>query len=362
VGLYRPQNVLAFLAFSSIALAAETDAVAISGNIQARHVPYGAVLDPVFATPDSTQIVSYTRCGDSAIWTGHYLAAEAFRYRVTRSADALASVKGAVAGLKSLVDVTGINLLARCVVPVSSPYAQSITNEEQHNGIHTNASAGLYWIGNTSRDQYSGVFFGLGVTFDTVDDPAVRSTITDLVTRLLDNLQGHSWTVFMPDGTASTTFIGRADQQLSFLKVGSHVNPAKFSTSYDVQKIFLSLGVLAPIALEVQSNSSYFKFNLDSINLYNLIRLDSSSLYAPAYNVLRNHTKDQQNAFFNMIDRALRGPDAVRDAEQTRRSVQDNVPSRRSWRWSSAARTARAARTPPLPTPPERGPSSRAHG
>jgi uncharacterized protein (TIGR03437 family) len=315
VGLYHPRNVVALLAFSGLVLAAESDAFAISANIQARHVPYGTILDPVLAAPDSTQIVSYTRCGDSAIWTGHYLAAEAFRYRVTRSPDALANVKRAVAGLKSLLDVTGYNVLARCAVPVSSPYAASITSEEQHNGIYKNTSAGLYWIGNTSRDQYSGVIFGLGVAFDMVEDAAVRSSISNLVTLLLEYLQGHGWTVFMPDGTPSTTFIGRADQQLSFLKVGSHINPSKFSTTYDVQKIFLSLGVLAPIALEVQSNSSYFKFNLDAINLYNLIRLDSSSLYTPAYDVLRNHTKDQQNAFFNMIDRALRGPDAARDAD-----------------------------------------------
>ena len=315
MGLYHPRNVVAFLAFSGILLAAETDAVAISATIQARHVPYGTILDPVFATPDSTQIVSYTRCGDSAIWTGHYLAAEAFRYRVTRSPDALANVKSAVAGLRSLLDVTGYNVLARCAIPLSSPYAQSITNEEQHNGIYTNKSAGLYWVGNTSRDQYSGAFFGLGVAFDMVDDAAIRASITDVVTLLLDYLQGHAWTVFMPDGTASTTFILRADQQLSLLKVGSHINPGKFSTTYDVDKIFLSLQVLTPIALEVQSNSSYFKFNLDSINLYNLIRLDSSSLYTPAYDVLRNHTKDQQNAFFNMIDRALHAPDAARDAE-----------------------------------------------
>ena len=31
------------------------------------------------------------------------------------------------------------------------------------------------WIGNTSRDQYSGVFFGLAVAYELVDDPELRS-------------------------------------------------------------------------------------------------------------------------------------------------------------------------------------------
>src|SRR5438105_2858247 len=86
--------------------AAEADALAVSANIQQRHLPFGGILDPIFAAPDSGQIVGYTRCGDSAIWTGHYLAAEAFRYNVTRTADALANVRNAERALRALVDVT----------------------------------------------------------------------------------------------------------------------------------------------------------------------------------------------------------------------------------------------------------------
>ena len=84
---------LLLLVLAASASAAETDALAISETIQARHTPYGAVLDPVFVDPDSDEISHYTRCGDSALWTGHYLAAEAFRYKVTGSEDALANVR-----------------------------------------------------------------------------------------------------------------------------------------------------------------------------------------------------------------------------------------------------------------------------
>src|SRR5579864_3965644 len=107
--------------FASPAHVAESDALAISTNIQARHVPYGTIIDPMFASPTSDQIVGYTRCGDSAIWTGHYLAAEAFRYNVTQSPDAFNNLKSALAGIQSLVDVTGTDVLARCLVPLNSP-------------------------------------------------------------------------------------------------------------------------------------------------------------------------------------------------------------------------------------------------
>src|ERR1043165_69096 len=87
--------------------ASEVDALAISANIQHRHVPFGGILDPIFAAPDSDQIIGYSRCGDSAIWTGHYLAAESFRYKVTHSTDARNNILGAVVGLRNMVDVTG---------------------------------------------------------------------------------------------------------------------------------------------------------------------------------------------------------------------------------------------------------------
>lgn len=303
---------------STGARAGESEALAISANIQARHLPFGTILDPILASPTSDQVAGYTRCGDSAIWTGHYLAAEAFRYQVTRAPEALNNVRNAIAGIKSLADVTGTNLLARCLVPINSPFAAGIQSEEAPNGIYTNSSAGYIWVGNTSRDQYAGAIFGLAVAYDMVDDPGVQSSISQLATRLIDFLNGHGWTVVMPDGTITTTFLVRPDQILSLLQVGLHMNHGHFSTQYDVQSALLTAAVLAPFGVDVLSDDSYFKFNLDYINLYSLLRLDTNvtkTVYREAYSLLRNHTASHQNAFFNMIDRALNGPDAARDAE-----------------------------------------------
>jgi len=304
-------TVLTFL--SLWAQAAEVDALAIDSVIQARHLPFGTILNPIMEAPGSSQIAGYTRCGDSAIWTGHYLAAEAFRYQVTQSSDALNNVRSAIAGIESLVDVTGTGLLARCLVPANSPFAAGIESEEASNGIYRNNSTGYIWVGNTSRDQYSGVMFGLATAYDMVPDSTVRASTVSLVTRLIDFLQNHAWTIVMPDGTISTTFVIRPDQILTFLRVGSHVNPSLFSFTYDVQSVLLAAGVIAPILVDTASDDSYFKFNLDYINAYTLIRLDNSaanSVYREAYDILRAHTAGHQNAFFDMIQCALNGPNA----------------------------------------------------
>jgi len=82
------------------------------------HLPWGVVFSldsrPVDSTPfDPRRVVgiplnkySYGVEGDAAIWTGHYLAAEAFRYAATKDSADLKRVREVVAGIKRLFDVT----------------------------------------------------------------------------------------------------------------------------------------------------------------------------------------------------------------------------------------------------------------
>jgi hypothetical protein len=304
------------------AFGGEADALSISSTIQQRHMPYNTILSPVFASPASSTLVSYSRCGDSAIWTGHYLAAEAFRYSVTRSPQALANAARALTGLESLVNVTGTGVLARCLVPAGSPYAAAITQEEAHNGVRSGTINGeaYLWIGNTSRDQYAGVFFGLGIAYDMIAETALRTRVSALATRMLEFLLSKNWAVTMPDGGISTVFWGRPDQQLSFLQVGRHLNAARFDSTYRSYRLAYASSVAVPISYEVlDDHNSYFKFNLATISLYNLIRLEDNSTYRwfynNAYDVLRRTTDDHRNAHFHMIDRGLKGAAAARDAE-----------------------------------------------
>lgn len=281
-------------------------------------MPFGTVIDPVFASPASDTIVNYTRCADSAIWTGHYLAAESFRSSVTNEAAALANVRGALAGLKSLVDVTGTDLLARCLIPMSSPFAAGIESEESANGIHT--SGQNFWVGNTSRDEYLGVFFGLSIAYSFVNQPDVRSSVQALVARMLNFLIAHGWNVVMPDGTISTTFVIRPEEQLALLQIGKQVSPSAFATAYQTAASNVAGLTSIPVIVDASDvRDSYFKFNLDAISFYNLIRLETSTSllaqYNTAYAVYWNAIKTHMNPHFNMIDRALNGPNTARDAQ-----------------------------------------------
>lgn len=285
-------------------------------------MPFGTIIDPMFSSPESEEIVAYTRAGDSAIWSGHYLAAEAFRYKVTGSQEALANIDKVISGLRSLVDVTETNLLCRAVVPADSPFADAISREEEGNGIFRGVLDGrdFLWIGDTSRDQYSGVFFGLGTAYDLIDQPDLRAAIAELVTRMLTFLLDHHWSVVLPNGRISTIFAQRPDQQLAFLQIGRRVNNSQFGFKYRRHLIRLASLIVIPIGYDLlDDHSAYYKFNLANINLFNLIRLESDSnakrVYLQAYRLLRRTLDDHGNAHFNMIDRQIQGPDSRRDSE-----------------------------------------------
>jgi hypothetical protein len=208
-------------------------------------------------------------------------------------------------------------------VPQSSPYIGKITTDEGHNGMYASVYNGepVYWIGNTSRDQYAGIFFGLAVAYDFVPDDAVRAQAAALVTRLLDYLIAHAWNVQMPDGSYSTTFLGRPDQQLALLQIGRHVNPAKYTAVYTAFATANAPLVVAPVRAECSDTyGSYYKFNLDYATFFDLVRLEPAIspyrvFYTTAYSQLRQCTAKHQNAHFNMIDRALRGANGRRDAD-----------------------------------------------
>jgi hypothetical protein len=301
----------------------EAEAIRISARIREQHMPYLTIMDPLFASPESDTLVSYSRAGDSAIWTGHYLAAEAFRYRVTRNPDALDNATATIAGIRGLLDITGDDTLARVAIPSDSPYGSDIQRDEGGHGVFQGRLHGRdhFWIGNTTRDQYSGVMFGLGVALEMMSDTALKSDIIDLISRITSYLLDHFWTVRMPDGKISTIFHQRPDQQLAFLQIARQANSKEFNSRYKLHATKVASLTVVPIAYDLlDDHNSYFKFNLNTITLYSLLRFESErSLFRPfymkAYNTMRRTTDDHQNAHFNMIDCGIKGPNSRRDNE-----------------------------------------------
>jgi hypothetical protein len=206
-------------------------------------------------------------------------------------------------------------------VPSDSPYAASIASQEAANGIYQGTAWGApyMWVGNTSRDEYIGVFFGIEVTYELITDQSVRNWCSYLASRMVAFLEHNSWNVVLPNGSITTTFLIRPDEQLALLLVAKSMNGAEFSTKYSVLSNSISPGVPVAVGVDcVDHYDSYYKFNLDYVDFFTLMRLGSgySKLwYDAAYSELKATTGGDQNAHFNMIDRAINGPNSQRDSQ-----------------------------------------------
>lgn len=146
----------------------------------------GFYSDPKLQEPDR-----YGSGGDTLLFTGFYLAASSFRYSVTKDAADLDKVIDTVSGLYALTHVLGVpGNMARCAFPLQKAekfsypagWAGRLDTGFVYTGTTTlmdpfnpydkeKAYPQFVYYTRVSRDQLSGLTFGLG-TFWKVLDPA----------------------------------------------------------------------------------------------------------------------------------------------------------------------------------------------
>jgi hypothetical protein len=195
------------------ALSTEDDALAIEANILGRHLPFGGIIDPVYAAYGSTTIAGYSRCADSALWTGAWLAAESFHYAVDQSPAACSPLTGS-----------------------SRP---GIESEEAANTIHM--APPWVWVDNTSRDEVVGVFLGLATAYDFVNDAGVHASIGPIASLIARYISDHLWS---PGDDITTTFLVRPEELQMLLDTARHVDPGDNISGPFLNPVPFEAGVL----------------------------------------------------------------------------------------------------------------------
>jgi hypothetical protein len=160
--------------------------------LRRRLLAAGGVADSNFADTNYDTVVSYHGIGDSAIWTGTYLAAEALRALTTGSPDAEQNVNTLVETLHLWWDISGDTAyLARHAYRVGSNPAIDHSYDPAARRDHFDV---LYdgelwnWKGHISRDQYQGVMLGFSLAYEATSDPAIRELIRQDVVELVEQL------------------------------------------------------------------------------------------------------------------------------------------------------------------------------
>jgi hypothetical protein len=189
-----------------------------------------------------------------------------------------------------------------------------------------------YWCnGSPSRDTYAGTIFGLITAFDMVspDDLAMRHLIRDELLAMGNFLVKYGWNYPRPWGYVSTNhdfdnfisplFVTEPLAQLNMTVAARHVANEDGSLADKLKWNTIGLaeyavpGLLTALTKEIDiggPHSSYYKFNLDTINEFNLMRLTTGferSIAASTMAVEQGTIGDDVNAWFEGLRSAVTG-------------------------------------------------------
>jgi hypothetical protein len=275
---------------------------------------------PLGATgwPDlASSTASYGPQSDGGIWTGCYLAAESLRYGATLDPAALEQVRRVVQGLELLSEVTGrAGLYGRTFEPTGLPVPGTDPPD-----VWRPATGGLpayRYRGDLSKDQVSGIVFGLATAYATVDDPEVLASCRRQLTRLADHILAHGFRIVDVDGFTTShgdldlTMLGflpkgvNALIALAVCKAAHHATgEARYARAYEdlVRRGALHHAVFSKV--ELLGTTKHSNDVMAFLSLYTLLRLETDrgfrgELVEGVHRSLR-WVGSERNSLFNAI-------------------------------------------------------------
>ena len=250
---------------------------------------------------------------------------------------------GVIQGERGMVTrgCTPVGLGPLGIAPPSSDPTNSINDHSNHVFEITwkHGDGGTYNCETSpSRDTYAGLTFGLLTAFDLVgpDQPTLRAQIRDDLLAMADFLLKYGWNYPRPNG-----YVGTHSDEDGFLSpLMPHVPMARLNIANAARHVadlagsaaeqqkwdavwseeLATQGPILGTSMEVDStqpNEGYFKFNLNHLTGFNLMRTLTGTerdVVARGFAVMDKTTRDDVNAHFEAITYALTGDRARRDA------------------------------------------------
>ncbi|MCZ7585025.1 MAG: hypothetical protein M5R36_17800 [Deltaproteobacteria bacterium] len=207
-----------------------------------------------FTNDQYEEIACVHHQGDSTIWTGEYLGAQAFRYMVTQDAGARDEILRVAEYLHITLAITDtLGYVARWAGPNEPPWDCGMPDGHGWKILGTGEWDGYYWVDHTSRDQYSGWWMGLTLAYDALaNDPsaeavAMRQQIREDFTDVIDMLVLNSWHITDQNGqwTGNGAHWVAAIMRLSWISMANHVTEDEDMRTLLDRQYDLNLGLLS---------------------------------------------------------------------------------------------------------------------
>jgi hypothetical protein len=164
-------------------------------RIRARHVRWGMTADSHLRTPGDLASNQMASSDNDGLWTQMYIAAEAFRHRVTGERDAAENAREGLRAMLRLESITGLpGFHARSIIKVG------VDLQPGDGEWHTTADGVWRWKGDTSSDEIVGHYFGYAVFHDLVATEDEKRQIAAVVDRMTDHIIDHGYHLVDVDG------------------------------------------------------------------------------------------------------------------------------------------------------------------
>ena len=243
----------------------------------------GGCIHVYFTDETYTELSGYHGVGDSCIWTGTYLGTQAMRYWVTGDEQSLANVIAKVSTLDGFLHANGTpGFISRywgsqddTLFYQGDAWCDDPSQDRCHH-VEEGDFAGDFWWGETSRDQYTGWFYGMAMAYDHVDDEGMREIIRADVAEVLDELISTNWKIRDEAGELTDAAPNvLPPMQLSWLTIGYHITgEERFACALKEKLMNDYRPVLRMTNIAFFNRyGQYYGNNLAHTNWFNLLRL-----------------------------------------------------------------------------------------
>lgn len=301
----------------------------IRDRVLAEQMPHDLVVDAVY---ENGRRKGFVRQADSTIYTGHWLAAQAIAYKVTRDPEAQRAATRALEGIRRALALgsNSDSLRGSTATIASLPsdrrgrlvryaarssdrieegrtYLGSFT-EKPGSVVPVKVIDGVEWVGypkEITRDQYVGVLQGLAWSLASLDDPHALAMAREATTGIARFVLDGGWTVTDPAGKPTVSFLGQFPHQVALLVTANLANPGEFGDDLAAQGALAEMIWFNAWIDAADPHGSYFKFDLMQTSLSTLLQFDKSAARWPKYQyaqrILWKAVGHHQNPYFAAV-------------------------------------------------------------
>ncbi|MCX6229245.1 MAG: transcriptional regulator [Bacteroidia bacterium] len=301
----------------------EQKASVFEERISLRHNRYGLISQSLLTTPGDLSTSKKTTNDNDGLWTAIYLAAECFRYAVTKDPEAKKNAINSYEALERLETATGISgLPGRSFAAASDTVIQSRSPYPKK--WHPSADGKWQWLDDASSDELAGHLFAIPLFYDLVADAPTKKRIKGLVDREMTHIITNNFQFIDFDGKPTQWAIWNPDslnnvpgrwyergtnslQILSFLKVAVYITgDQKFEKAY---QMLIQKHHYAENTLEAKRAVPYENSHSDDIltylPYYSLFAYSKDTKHLPTYttSIQRawNAAKPDRTPLWNII-------------------------------------------------------------